>query len=341
MVPQVTILMPTYNGAFFLKEAIDSVLQQTFKDFELLIINDCSPDNTDEIVNSYNDPRIRYVKNEKNLGISGSSNYGISIAKGKYIARQDHDDLSHPERLEKQVNYMETHPEVGICGTGYHIFGRHNRVVIHPQSDGLIKSSLLFKCTIAHQTSIIRKSLFTEHNLRYDETFVSSNDRKLWIDAAPYTQFHNIPKVLLEYRMHKGMTSKTKRDIVLQEGRRLRDLLYQILQINLSPEQLHIIDTYLMQGRAHITDKNIIRQIDSILRLFIQANNQSQVFDDESFRQVCGQYFQKRCLNYSFFAKRPTTELYYSSPLSAYNALVTRKYRWTQKILNFMLFWRK
>ena len=341
MSPQVTILMPTYNGAALLRETIDSVLQQTFKDFELLIINDCSPDNTDEIINSYNDPRIRYIKNEKNLGISGSSNYGISIAQGKYIARQDHDDISHPDRLQKQVDYMEAHPETGICGTGYHIFGRRSRIVIHPQFDGLIKSSLLFKCTIAHQTSIMRKSLFTEHNLRYDETFISSNDRKLWIDAAPYTQFYNIPEVLLEYRMHKGMTSKTKRDVVLQEGRHLRDILYQKLQINPSEEQRHIIDTYLMQGRAHITDKNIIHQIDSILRFFIQANNQAKVFDDDSFRQVCGQYFQKRCLNYSFFAKRSSAKIYYDSPLSAYTRLVNRKYRWTQKILNVLLFWRK
>ena len=123
--PKISVLMPTYNGAKLLSETIDSILNQTFKDFEFIIINDCSPeDETDKIIAKYNDPRIRYIYNDKNLGISGSSNKGISLARGKYIARQDHDDISLPTRLEEQYNYMESHPEVGICGTYSKSFGQ-------------------------------------------------------------------------------------------------------------------------------------------------------------------------------------------------------------------------
>lgn len=341
MPPQITVLMPTYKGAKYLRETIDSVLDQTFKDFEFLIINDCSPDDSEDIIKSYKDSRIRYIKNPHNLGISGSSNYGISIAQGSYIARQDHDDISHPDRLEKQFNYLETHPEIGICGTGYHVFGRKNKKVFHPKQDELIKTYLLFKCSVAHQTTMMRRDLFQNNGLTYDASFVSSNDRKLWIDACSLTKFHNIPEILLEYRMYKGMTSKTKRNIVLEEGRRLRDIFYQKLDLQLSTDDKSIIDTYLMQGRAHITDKNCLIKIEHLLQSFINANQKTHIFDEECFKQVCGMYFQKKCTNYSFFSSQSSAPIFYNSSLCQYNQLVPRKYKFLFKLLNILFFWKK
>lgn len=337
----ITVLMPTYKGAKYLKETIDSILGQTFKDFELLIINDCSPDNTDEIIATYSDPRIRYVKNEKNLGISGSSNYGFSIAKGKYIIRQDHDDIAYPTRLEEQFEYMENHPEVGICGTGFKVFGRKSKTVIHPKCDAEIKALLLFKMPMAHQTSIMRREIFIKNNLLYDETFLSSNDRKLWIDASPFCQFHNLQKPLLKYRMYKGMTSSTKRNAVLSEGKRLRDIIYKNMGLELNTEQKEIVDNYLMQGRAHIKDKKTIQEIEKILCAFIDANNHSKCFDDEAFKQVCGLYFHKRCLNYSLFAHRSAAKIYNSSILSQYNQKVSASAQLNADLLNLLFFWRR
>lgn len=336
--PLITVLMPTYNGAKYLKQTINSVLGQTFKDFELLIINDCSPDNTDDIVAAYTDPRIRYVKNSRNRGISGSSNYGFSLARGKYIARQDHDDISLPERLEKQVAYMENHPEVGILGTGFKVFGSKSKNVLYPEDDAAIKALLLFKMPLAHQTSMMRKELFYKNRLQYDESYASSNDRKLWIDAAPYMQFHNLPEILLRYRMYKGMTSVTKRDRVLEEGRRLRGLLYRRLKLEFSLPELAIIDNYLMPGRARIRNENIIFSIEKILLRFCEANRQTQVFDEDSFRAVCAGYWSKRCLNYSFYARRPAQTIFQNSPLA--KDCPQRSYRLLLKTLNALWFWR-
>ena len=337
--PLVTVLMPTYKGAAYLKQTVDSVLNQTFGDFELLIINDCSPDNTDEIIAAYDDPRIRYVKNERNLGISGSSNLGFSLARGKYIARQDHDDLARPERLQKQVDFMETHPEVGVCGTAFQTFGTKHKTVRYPQNDTDIKALLLFKMPLAHQTSIMRKDVFLNNNIRYDETFASSNDRKLWIDASPFMRFHNLPDVLLDYRMYKGMTSQTKRDKVIAEGKRLRDVIYKNLGFCPSEEERRILDDFLIPGRARIRSKNIIRNIELILLKLREANALNRCFDEKAFNRVLGQYYFKRCLNYAFYGMAPAWKLYRNSPLASFFT-PSFKARTVLRILSILFFWR-
>lgn len=338
--PLVTVLMPTYKGAKYLRETIDSVLSQTFKDFEFLIINDCSPDDTDEIIAKYDDPRIRYVKNEKNLGISGSSNYGFSIARGKYIARQDHDDISLPDRLQKQVDYLESHPETGLVGTGFRVFGSKSKTVIYPENDADIKALLLFKMPLAHQTSMMRKSVFVDNGLRYDESFASSNDRKLWIEAMDYMAFHNLSEPLLRYRMYKGMTSVTKRDRVLDEGKRMRDLLFAKLGVCFSAEEKEVINTYLMQGRAHLKDITVLEVIERVLQQLIMANRERQVFETGAFEKVCASYWFKRCLNCSFYGCRTTGAIYYNSPLSKIKTAAGAAQKAAFKILNGLFCWR-
>ena len=115
--PAVSVVMPVYNGEKYLRESIDSILNQTYTDYEFIIVNDGSNDKTEEIILSYNDNRIRYIKNEKNLQIVKSLNRGIELAKGRYIARMDADDISLPRRFEKQITFMENNLEIGVCGT--------------------------------------------------------------------------------------------------------------------------------------------------------------------------------------------------------------------------------
>src|SRR4051794_29608800 len=117
--PKVTVLLAVYNGERYLREAIDSILGQTFQDFEFLIINDGSTDSTREIILSYHDPRIRLVDNEDNIGQTRSLNRGLALAAGQFVARQDADDISEPERLASQVAFLEIHPEVVLLGTWY------------------------------------------------------------------------------------------------------------------------------------------------------------------------------------------------------------------------------
>lgn len=214
-VPKVTVLMPVYNTREeFLRETMDAVLKQTFTDFEFLIINDASTDpKVAEVVKSYNDPRIVYVENKHNLGISESSNLGISLAKGKYIARQDHDDISEPERLAEQVKVLDEHPEIGVCGSFFRVFPKKQKVKL-PQNDREIKvRTVLHGAALCHPAAMIRKKVLTDKNIRYEDAYRFAEDYQLWIDLINETEFYNIPRYLFNYRWFGGNASITANDV--------------------------------------------------------------------------------------------------------------------------------
>ncbi len=205
--PKVSVLMPLYKtDAVHLREAIQSVLDQTFTDFELLLLDDCPQDDRSAIVAEFNDPRIRYEKNERNMGISPSRNKLIDMAQGEYLATMDHDDISLPERLEKQVSYLDTHPDVGVVSGRTRMLGS-GRTTRYPVDDADIKLSLMSGCALIHSTSMIRKSVLDAHGIRYEERFSPSEDWAMWCRLIPHTKFHNIPEVIFCYRDHAGNTS--------------------------------------------------------------------------------------------------------------------------------------
>lgn len=205
---KVSVLMPVYKTKEeYLREAISSILNQTFTDFEFLILDDCPDDDREKIVKSYQDKRIKYFKNEKNLGISASRNKLIDMAQGEYLAVFDHDDISMPERLEKQVAYLDEHPECGVvgCKTQRMSNGKQSK---NPTNDHEIKLALMRVCAIAHPCSMIRKSVLEANQIYYEEEFSPSEDYALWCRLIPYTKFHNLnDEVLFHYRDHAENTS--------------------------------------------------------------------------------------------------------------------------------------
>lgn len=209
--PKVSVLMPIWNTrAEHLREAMESILNQTFTDFEYLILND-SPDNTklDEIVASYNDPRIRYARNEQNMGITPSRNKLLQMAEGEYIAIFDHDDISEPTRLEKQVAYLDAHPEIGVVGSWVQEFPS-GKLVRYPENDEEIRMGLMWGCVVPHSAAMVRRKVLEEHGIMYEERFSPSEDYALWCRLIPHTQFHNLPEVLFRYRLYEGNTSKSQ-----------------------------------------------------------------------------------------------------------------------------------
>lgn len=210
--PRVSILMPVYNTRpEHLREAMDSMLAQTFTDFEFLILNDCSTDpQVEEVVKSYHDPRIVYAVNERNLGISGSRNRLLDMAQGKYLAVMDHDDISLPERLEKEVAFLDEHPDVGLvcCQAGS---PDSNQMTAFPLDSLSIKISLMIWCRYCHPASMIRASVLREHNLRYEAMFSPCEDHALFCRMIPYTEFAVLPEVLFLYRNWEGNTSHTRK----------------------------------------------------------------------------------------------------------------------------------
>jgi len=211
--PKVSVLMPVYNTKEeFLREAISSILSQTFTDFEFLILND-SPDNTEieKIVKSYEDNRIKYFKNEKNIGISDSRNKLIDLANGEYLAIFDHDDVSVPTRLEQEVEILDKHPEIGVVSGNIHRFPKESRS-FHPEKNIEIKFTLMHSNVIAHTAAMFRKSVLIVNNIRYEKNFSPAEDYRIVLRLIPYTMFYNIQAILVNYRDEETNTTHTNWD---------------------------------------------------------------------------------------------------------------------------------
>lgn len=215
--PRVSVLTPIYNTTpQHLRECIESILAQTFTDFEFLILND-SPDNTEieEIVLEYAkcDGRIKYSRNEHNVGITPSRNKLLDMARGEYIAIFDHDDISVPERLEKEVAYLDTHPHIGVVSGWLHYFGdNYSGICKTPEYDSNIRVYLTENCFVLHTAAMIRKSVLIDNNIEYEEFYTPAEDYRLWARLMDVTHFYNFQEVLVHYRWDIDNTSKRMND---------------------------------------------------------------------------------------------------------------------------------
>ena len=204
MKPEISVVMPVYNGEKYLKEAIESILNQTFKNFEFIIINDGSTDKTEKIIKSYGDERIVYIDNESNLGLSKSFNVGIKAARGTYLARMDADDVSLLERFEKQLNFLKNHSEIGVLGTAITRIdedGKKLGISSRPTEHLGIKWQSLFSTPLFHPTVMARADVLKKHP--FDETLHNSEDYELWsrLLFTTDTQFANLSEPLFKYRV--------------------------------------------------------------------------------------------------------------------------------------------
>ena len=222
--PAVSILMPIYKTEPFLREALDSMLSQTFTDFELIVLNDCSPGNAEEILDEYKDLRIVRYLGEKNAGLANVLNVGMEMARGKYIARMDSDDLSSPNRLEVQVNYLEQHPDIDLCSCGMTLFGAMEDRWIRESDFETLRINALFFSPILHASSVWRRDAFDRLGLRFRQEMVPAEDYDLWCRAlSGGLRLVNIPECLYQYRIHPeqatGNTEKTlqKEQLVREE----------------------------------------------------------------------------------------------------------------------------
>ena len=211
---KISVLMPVYNSQDYIDESIESILNQTFGDFEFIIINDGSTDNTADIIRRYKDARIRFIDNKQNRGLIAVLNQGLDLCNGEYIARMDSDDISLPTRFEKQIAYMDANPDVGILGTAGQNFGANNDVNYSPDIVDAIE--LLKNVGFYHPSVMMRKSVLDKYNLRYDPNYYLVEDYELWTRALHVTKLRNLPDVLIKYRVHSSSVSNA--NSVLQEN---------------------------------------------------------------------------------------------------------------------------
>jgi glycosyltransferase involved in cell wall biosynthesis len=204
--PRVSVIMPVYNAGRFLREAVESVLHQTFQDFEIIAVDDGSSDESLAVLESFGDPRLRIVRIARNLGVIAALNRGLDAARGKFFARMDADDICTPDRLEQQVTYLEQHPEVGVCGTWFRTFGLHDITYRHPvDHDDIVEGLLHVGCVIGHPTVMLRREALGL--ARYEPAFEHAEDYRLWSQLLATVRFANLPRICLHYRTHDSQVS--------------------------------------------------------------------------------------------------------------------------------------
>ena len=233
--------MTVYNNEKYLRSAIESILKQTYENFEFLIVNDGSTDKSLDIMRSYKDGMVKIINNGENHGLVYSRNLGIEKASGKYIAIMDGDDISLPKRLETQVAFMESHPEVGACGSWIKTIGTKKHYTNRHYTDSeKIKANLLFYTSLAQPSVMLRKEILQKYNLNYDKENQHCEDYGLWVDVSCVSKLANIPEVLLLYRVHQKGYSKEHRNEGFTDATKLREKQLLVLGLYPSKEDLRI-----------------------------------------------------------------------------------------------------
>lgn len=335
--PRVSILMPIYQTSpEFLREAIDSILVQSYKDYEFIILND-SPENPDlkAIIESYTDKRIRYYENAKNLGIAGSYNRLMELANGEYAAMMNHDDISHVDRIKLQVEYLDTHQEVGAVGTAFKKFGEINRfkTVINPEQDSAIRSLFLFKVPLHHPTVMFRRKLIIENNIHYNINYISLNDRQLFYDISKVSKLANLPQVLYKYRFHSQMASKIFKPEVFIEKCNFHTMWIAEHNINLNGQEKYILDYYATYGRCQIRDYKVLKQVVDVLNKLNNENKVRLFLPEKDFEEACAHYLRKRCLNAVLYGRFASTRALKNNAIPLNSKLIT--------LCNILLAWRQ
>ncbi|WP_165044796.1 glycosyltransferase family 2 protein [Dysgonomonas sp. ZJ709] len=201
----VTVMIPVYNAESFLRETIDSVLCQTYYDFELLLLDDGSTDSSIDIIKSYKDSRICYISCSHDF--VGTLNKGLDIAKGKYLALLDHDDLMMPHRLQMQYNYLESNLNIIACGGYMHSFGWYSKEIKAPLEYNELINEMIIRSPMLNPTGFIRRDAIVSHNIRYQKGYSFAADFKFWADLVKVGKVVNIPKILTLYRTYNQQTS--------------------------------------------------------------------------------------------------------------------------------------
>lgn len=279
--PKVSVIMPVYNSEKYLAEAIESILSQTFSDFEFIIIDDCSTDSSYQIADSFRDSRIRLFRNSENSGVAYSLNRGIELSEGYYIARMDADDISLLQRLERQISYLETHPSVGVLGTAISFCGAKQGIFQNTDSPQQAKIDLLFNSCICHPTAIIRRSSLDK--FRYDRNFEGCEDYELWWRLSFRCEITSLSEVLFHYRFHKSQVTQNVSENVRNRFRTLK--LNQIRDIGINANSA-MIDSFIAYCSGNSLSISQTRALFDCLACITEKNRCSHFYEQKLLKNT-------------------------------------------------------
>lgn len=267
--PLISVLLPVYNAADFVYSSIESILNQTYTNFELLILDDASNDGSMGIIQTFSDRRIRLFTEKENMGIVYQLNKGLHLSHGTYIARMDADDFSFPDRFRVQIEYMMSHPHIDVLGCQAEMFGDKAGVTKFPTCPGCADYLLNYYCTVLHPSVMIKSEVFTKRGFRY-RNIPYAEDYMLWIDISNGNNISSLQDVLLKYRIHKGQTNQIRFDEQYQSSIKARSFKIQKTYFGTSRNFQalfnHLANDYIFYGEriSTITDELKINLWDSL-----------------------------------------------------------------------------
>jgi glycosyltransferase involved in cell wall biosynthesis len=240
-VPKVSVVMPVYNNELYVGEAIESIIHQAYINWEFIIIDDGSTDSTFQIISSYNDIRIKIIQNRTNKGNYIARNQGFLIAKGKYICVMDSDDISLPNRIQEQVEFMEDNVNYGVCGGAYQILGSE-KIITPPNNHEEIKIALLSNIILLHPTWLIRAELLKKFDLKYNLSYKYAADYDLLVKFSQLTLLSSVKNVILYYRRHSNQisTANLKCQAAFADRIRIKQLLFFNINPSFEKNSIHL-----------------------------------------------------------------------------------------------------
>lgn len=317
--PLVSVVMPVYNGERFVAEAIRSILRQTLGNFEFIIVNDGSNDATAGILEAFRQGDDRIAIHHEKLGFAGALNLACEMARGKFIARMDADDLSLPDRLLHQVKFFERCPEIGICGTWFKTLAT-TRGLVHklPVAHEQIRCHLLFNSAMLHPSVMIRSDSLHRHGLKYDSQYREASDYSLWVNAANYVRLANLPEVLIYYRIHENQVSRSDCDNQMDYARQIR--LEQLNRLNIQPTSNEIDLHQAISTYRFPPSEQFLSGSERWLVKLHDANNASGIYDTTLFSRLLFEKWYSICTRSAYLGTL-AYEQFYQSRLSTFNKL--------------------
>lgn len=322
--PLVSCIMSTYDRYDYLEDSIDSILNQTYNNIELIVVLEkCKNQNKiEKILKNYSDDRIIIIKNSEKLGFATSLNIAIEKAKGKYIARMDDDDISYLNRFEKQVNFMENNPEIGISGTMAEFFMNGNGIIDVETDPETLKIITLNRTPFCHPSVIFRKEFFDKYNLKYNPEYFTE-DYELWSRAIEFFPVSNIKEVLLKYRVNnQSLTSGPKNEIKIHTSHKkiMENQLKKYLKLSVSDNELELFQGRkdIMYGRFNI--ESITKMKNNLFRKIIKANEQGNFYNQEKLIRILNVDLRNKRRGFIFLVKKIIKKILYP----VYSVIVNR-----------------
>lgn len=296
--PLVSVIMPVFNAEPYIKDSLQSILSQTYKNLEVLIVDDVCTDGSMQVVVAIPDSRVKIIRNEKNLGLAASINKAIRLSTGQYLARMDADDVALPERIDRQVAFLEKNQAVDIIGTAMRFTGYSQYLSNFPILHQECRIQLLFNVCFGHPTVIFRRNVFDDPMNFYDESLKQySEEYDLWCRLSNRHRFHNLNEPLLLYRTYPPGIK-----VEAEELRKRNTLLIQEKYLNslfgpVSARDFSIHTQLSLMEIVH--DRKELKECDEWLQRLIALNETKKEFEEKSFSKILAKRFFEFCYSNS------------------------------------------